>query len=588
MQNAPVVILGGGPAGLASAHELVKAGVTPVVLEKGDKVGGIARTESYKGYHFDIGGHRFFTKIDLIGQLWRDMLGDDFIKVSRMSRIYYEGRFYSYPLSIFNTLSNLGPVESARILFSYFRALVLPHREEETFEQWVSNRFGERLYRIFFKSYTEKVWGIPCGEIRAEWAAQRIKGLSLVSAVSNALFGSGNAKTLINEFDYPILGPGMMWSRFKDRVEDLGGVVHLHAEAVRLSHHDGMIQAVKYREGGETLEVGTYHVISTVPLNLLVEMLDPVPPEEVISAARGLSHRALVIVMLIVDREDLFPDQWIYVHSPDVMVGRIQNFRNWSGAMVPEPGRSSIGMEYFCDAGDLFWSKPDVELAEMAARELSLLGLADADDVVDSFVVRQPFAYPVYDRLYDRHLRVLRDYIGRFRNLQTIGRNGMHRYNNMDHSMLTGVLAAWNISGANHDLWAVNEESRYLEEHGDKEDIYFDRERVLSLTFARIDKLAFAFAVGFTTGLIFFIATMWLIIKGGPHVGAHLRLLAQFFYGYTVTVQGAFLAFAYSSFWGFLFGWLFAYVRNLFLAAYLYKVRKKAEYMTLRDFFDNL
>jgi hypothetical protein len=292
--------------------------------------------------------------------------------------------------------------------------------------------------------------------------------------------------------------------------------------------------------------------------------------------------------MLIVDREDLFPDQWIYVHSPDVMVGRIQNFRNWSRAMVPEPGRSSIGMEYFCDAGDLFWSKPDGELAELAARELSLLGLADADDVVDSFVVRQPFAYPVYDRLYDRHLRVLRDYIGRFRNLQTIGRNGMHRYNNMDHSMLTGVLAARNISGASHDLWAVNEESRYLEERGGKKDIYLGREETLSLAFARIDKLAFAVAVGFTTGLIFFIATIWLIIKGGPHVGAHLKLLAQYFYGYTVTVEGAFLAFAYSSFWGFLLGWLFAYVRNLFLACYLYKVRKKAEYLTLRDFFDNL
>ncbi len=584
MQDCPVVILGGGPAGLAAAHELAQAGAAPIILEKGDRVGGIARTESYKGYHFDIGGHRFFTKIDQVDRLWREMLGDDFIKVPRLSRIFYKGRFYSYPLSIANTLANLGPAESLLILFSYLNAMASPRIDEETFEQWVTNRFGRRLYLTFFKTYTEKVWGIPCSEIRADWAAQRIKGLSLVSAVSNAIFGANNTKSLISQFDYPLLGPGMMWQRFSESIEAGGGRVRLNAEAVGLAHGGGVITGVTYRENGTTLRLDPGQLISTVPLPQLVAMLDPAPPAEVVAAARALSYRSFLQVVLIVKRTDLFPDQWIYVHSQDVMVGRIQNFRNWSGAMVPDPGKSSIGMEYFCNAGDEFWSKPDAELAAIAGRELAFLGLAAEGDVTDSFVVRQPFAYPVYDQGYEAHLSVVREYLGSFANLQTIGRNGMHRYNNMDHSMLTGMLAARNIGGERHDLWGVNEESQYLEEGG----VSPATKQALARTFARMDKLAFAVAVGFTAGLLFFTATIWLVIKGGPHVGAHLKLLAQYFYGYTVTVRGAFLAFAYSAFWGFLLGWLFAYLRNLSIAVYLYRVRRKAELVTLRDFFDHL
>jgi len=464
MHDDRVVILGAGPAGLAAAHELVNSGDSPVLLEKGDKVGGIARTETYKGYYFDIGGHRFYTKIDLVDRLWREMLGGDFIKVSRISRIFYKGRFYTYPLSIINTLANLGLAESMLILLSYCKVLISPRPKEETFEQWVSNRFGKRLYRTFFKTYTEKVWGIPCSEITAEWASQRIKGLSLVSTVSNALFGSNNTKSMISEFDYPVLGPGMMWQRFKERIDAGGGEVCLNAEALKLSHQHGLITDVTFREGESMRHLSVGHLISSVPINSLIAMLDPQPPADVVEAARSLSYRAFIIVVLIVDCEYLFPDQWIYVHSRDVLVGRIQNFKNWSAAMVPEPGKSSIGMEYYCNAEDEFWLKSDAELAAMAARELALLGLASADDVLDSFVVRQPFAYPVYDRDYDKHLRILRDFISTIGNLQSIGRSGMHRYNNMDHSLLTGVLAARNIGSAQHNLWEMNEESQYLEE----------------------------------------------------------------------------------------------------------------------------
>jgi len=347
---------------------------------------------------------------------------------------------------------------------SYVNAQVRPYSQEETFEQWVSNRFGRRLYQTFFQTYTEKVWGIPCNRIRADWAAQRIRGLSLVAAVANALFGGQKAKTLINEFNYPLRGPGMMWQRFHEVVEAGGGQVRLNAEAVGLRHENGNIVGVCCAVGDETVEIPAGHLISSMPVTRLVALLDPKPPEQVLAAASGLSYRAFVIVGLIVDKKDLFPDQWIYVHDPDIRVGRIQNFKNWSAAMVPDPHKTSLGMEYFCTQGDETWTIPDAYFIALASRELAQLGLVEAADVVDGFVVRQPNAYPVYDKAYSIHLKVIRDYLRTTDNLQTIGRNGMHRYNNMDHSMLTGFLAAQNIIGAHHDLWQVNEEEAYLEE----------------------------------------------------------------------------------------------------------------------------
>ncbi len=464
MQNNSTIIIGAGPAGLTAAYELVKHGIKPVVLEKGDKVGGISRTETYKGYLFDIGGHRFFTKVEEVQQLWHEVLGDEFIKVPRLSRIYYRGRFFNYPLSAFNTLSNLGIVESGLILLSYLKAKLRPSAVEDNFEQWVCNRFGERLYKTFFKTYTEKVWGIPCNEIQAEWAAQRIKGLSLTTAIINALFGSNNTKTLIKEFEYPLLGPGMMWQRFKEAVEEKGGEVHLNTKVLRIEREGNKIKKVIAERDNNLIQLRGENFISSMPVTALVQRFDPPPPKEVLEASRSLKYRDFLIVALVVNRKDLFPDNWIYIHSPNVKVGRIQNFKNWSVAMVPDQNKTCLGMEYFCHAGDGLWSMSDADLIKLATRELESLGLANAGDVEDGTIIRQPKAYPVYDQDYRKHLQVIQDYLATIENLQTVGRNGMHRYNNQDHSMLTALLAAKNIMGEEHDLWEVNTERSYHEE----------------------------------------------------------------------------------------------------------------------------
>jgi len=464
MANHPaVIIIGAGPAGLAAAYELIQRDIRSVVLERADKVGGLARTETYKSYRFDMGGHRFYTRVEAVQRLWEKMLGDDFLTVSRLSRIHYRGRFFHYPLELFDALSNLGVVESALILLSYLQARLRPHPREETFEQWVANRFGQRLYETFFKTYTEKVWGIPCHQIQAEWAAQRIKGLSLKAAISNALWGTDQAQSLIRQFHYPILGTGMMWQRLQTAVEARGGRVWRGVEAIRLERDDGRISGVVARCGRDLQRMAADHVISSMPLAELVARLDPLPPEDVIRAARGLRHRDLILVGLIVNQAHLFPDNWVYVHSPEVRVGRVQNFRSWSAAMVPDPRKSGLGLEYFCSEGDDLWTMSDAELVGLASSELASLGLADIGDVEDGVVFRQRQAYPVYDREYRQHLEVIRRFLATVRNLQTIGRNGMHRYNNMDHSMLTGMLAARNLLGEKHDLWSVNAEPSYSE-----------------------------------------------------------------------------------------------------------------------------
>ncbi|MBN2060677.1 MAG: NAD(P)/FAD-dependent oxidoreductase [Deltaproteobacteria bacterium] len=585
MDNKEIIIIGAGPAGLAAAHEFIKQGLRPIILEKNDKVGGLARTESYKGFNFDLGGHRFFTKHSKINRLWHEMLGEEFISVPRMSRIYYNGRFFNYPLEIINVFFNLGIPEIIFMLASYVKAQVRPYSFEDTFDQWVSNRFGRRLYETFFKTYTEKVWGIKCTNIKADWASQRIKNLSLMAAVIDAMLGTQKARTLIHEFNYPLKGPGMMWQRFREIIDANDGQILLNTELTGLKHENGPIIYAEYKKGNNIFQLPVEHLISTIPINQFVALLEPKAPEKVISSANSLSYRSFIIVMLIIKKEDLFPDQWIYIHSPDVKVGRIQNFKNWSWAMVPDQGKTSVGMEYFCDEDDETWHLSDNMLAEMASCELSRLGLADKEDVLDSFVVRQPDAYPVYDIEYKNNLNVIKDYLETFDNIQTIGRSGMHRYNNIDHSMLTGILAAQNYAGANHDLWKINEEDEYLEE-GEKAEEKVLIEKVLGPSLARLDQFAFATAVGSATGFIVFIATIWLVIKGGPLIGPNLRLLSQYFIGYAVTVKGAFIAFGYSFFWGFLFGWLFAYLRNLFLGLYLFWIKKKTEILSFKDFFD--
>ncbi|MGD1899068.1 MAG: NAD(P)/FAD-dependent oxidoreductase [Phormidesmis sp.] len=467
------VVMGGGPAGLTAAYELAKHGNQSVVLEQADKVGGISRTETYKGYRFDIGGHRFFTKVGEVQAIWKEILGDEFIQVPRLSRIYYRGKFFDYPLSVASTLKNLGVVDSTLSVLSYLKSKVNgklnPGPEAENLEDWVVERFGNRLYRTFFKSYTEKVWGIPCNKIQAEWAAQRIKGLSLKKAVINAMFGSNDTKTLIKEFDYPIYGPGMMWERCQQILDEQESPVHLHTKVTKVEHDGKRVQRViatrKTSEGEETIELSGDNYVSSIPITALARCMDPAPPKAVIEAAKGLKYRDFLIVPLVIDIKDIFPDNWIYIHSPEFRVGRIQNFKNWSMAMVPDTSKTCVGMEYFCSEGDDIWEMSEEDLIALASKVIVGLGLVpDLSFVKDGTVIRQKKAYPVYDGAYRMHLDVIQKYLQQFDNLQTVGRNGMHRYNNQDHSMLTGLLAAKNILGEEHDLWNVNVERSYHED----------------------------------------------------------------------------------------------------------------------------
>ena len=466
-QGDRVVVIGAGPAGLTAAYLLAKAGHTVTVLEGDDIVGGISRTAQYRGFRFDIGGHRFFTKIEPVQALWEEILGDDFISVPRMSRIHYDGKYFDYPLKAFNALSGLGLINAVRIMLSYLHARFRPSPVEDNFEQWVSNRFGKRLYEIFFKTYTEKVWGIPCTEIRAEWAAQRIQGLSLARAILNATSlqrRSTTIKSLIDEFRYPRLGPGQMWEACRDRLHTMGSKVLMEHFVTTIETEGGRVTGVTANTPNGVHHFPADHVISTTDVRSLVRAIEPAVPAPVRAAAEGLRYRDFLVVALILDTERLFPDNWIYIHTPGVQVGRIQNFNNWSAAMVPEPGRTCLGMEYFCFQGDGLWESSDAELIALATREFEQLGLAPAGLVRDGTVIRMPKAYPIYDAEYREHLDNVRGWIDPIPNLHTVGRNGMHKYNNQDHSMLTAMMAVWNMQGAAHDIWAVNTDFEYHEE----------------------------------------------------------------------------------------------------------------------------
>lgn len=467
----PVLVLGAGPAGLTAGYLLAKQGKPVIVLESTDQVGGIARTQIRDGYRFDLGGHRFFTKVEEVDELWHEIMKEEFLKRPRQSRIYWNDKFLEYPLQGMDVIKKLGPVELTRCMASYLWAAIKPKGREESFEDWVSNRFGKRLYNHFFKTYTEKLWGVSASEIRAEWAAQRIKGLSFFSAAKSAFLGNrGNKiKSLISEFNYPRFGPGQMWEQMTADIHERGGEVRLNAPVTRLRVSDGRVTDVV--AGGETLSPS--HVISSLPLRTTVGITEPEAPVEVRDAARGLRYREFLTVLLVIGGEDLFPDNWIYIHQPGVRVLRIQNFKSWSPFMVPNDTDASIGMEYFCFEGDDLWNMADDDLVAMASREIEQLHLAHANNVKFGFVERVHKAYPIYDELYGERVATIRSWLETIPNLTQVGRNGLHRYNNSDHSMLTAMRAVDNILlGTHHDIWAVNAESVYHEEHQENEDPY--------------------------------------------------------------------------------------------------------------------
>ncbi len=462
-----VVVIGAGPGGLTAAYELGRRHVPVTVVEATDAVGGISRTEQREGWRFDLGGHRFFTKVPEVRRLWREFLpAEDFLSRPRLSRIMYRGKLFDYPLKPLRALRQLGPVEALRCLSSFAWARLRPPVDQSNFEGWVAARFGQRLYQVFFKTYTEKVWGVPATEIQADWAAQRIKNLNLANAVLSAFkpAGRGTITTLIDRFDYPKLGPGMMWERARDLVVEQGGEVLMSTPVVAVEHHGGRATAAVVTDGTGERRLPARAIVSTMPLADLVRAMRPPPPRHVLAAADGLRHRDFLTVALVVPAAAGFPDNWVYVHTPGVRVGRVQNFGSWSPYLVKE-GRTCLGLEYFVNEGDDLWTRGDAELVDLATRELDQLGLVDGAAVERGYVVRVPKAYPVYDEGYAERVAVLRGWVeANVPNVHPVGRNGMHKYNNQDHSMLTAMLAAENILGARHDVWRVNVEADYHEE----------------------------------------------------------------------------------------------------------------------------
>ncbi|WP_363350367.1 NAD(P)/FAD-dependent oxidoreductase [Methylocystis echinoides] len=469
------IIIGAGPAGLTAAYTLAKQGRGALVLEQDPVyVGGISRTASYKGFLFDIGGHRFFSKSKEIVDLWNEILPDDFLERPRLSRIYYRGKFYAYPLKAFEALKNLGLVESALCMASFAYAKAFPVKSPRTFHAWVRNQFGERLFGIFFKTYTEKVWGMGCDEISADWAAQRIKGLSLGAAIADGLRrslglrrgGEPGAKTLIESFRYPRRGPGMMWDACARKMQDMGGRLLMGRRVESLAYDESAkLWTVSATDSTGAIEVfHARHVMSSAPLRDLVNAITPTPLS--LFNARALAYRDFLTVVLIGRPQQELPDNWIYIHDPSVKVGRVQNFRSWSPEMIPDGVSTCLGLEYFCFEGDGLWSARDEDLIDLAKREIGQIGLMAPDDVTDACVVRQAKAYPVYDEAYAQNVEAIRREIAtRFPTLHPIGRNGMHKYNNQDHAMMTGMLAALNVVRDEElfDVWQVNEDAEYSE-----------------------------------------------------------------------------------------------------------------------------
>lgn len=468
-----VIIVGAGPAGLSAAYKLVNRGQSVTILEADPEyVGGIARTVLKNGYRFDVGGHRFFTKSIEVNRFWKEILPEDFLVRPRSSRIYYDGKFYDYPLRPFQALFRLGFFNSIHCVFSFLRAKIFPKRNPKSFEEWVSNQFGSRLFGIFFKSYTEKVWGMKCQEISADWAAQRIAGLSLANLIISGIlkpFKKASMKTLTSEFFYPRLGPGMMWEACAKKVRAAGGNIVMGARVVHCKWNNGMWDVTFESSSGdvvkrETIRAGS--LVSSAPIGQLIPAIDNQISQSTIKAAQGLRYRNFLTVVLIFDGICELRDQWIYIHDPKLKVGRIQNFRAWSPDLIPHANHQSFGLEFFCWEHDEFWKLDNEALIALAKKEFASIPLASGLQFLDAHVVRQPKAYPVYDEGYEKKVETIRTEIEtRFPSFYFVGRNGMHRYNNQDHAVMTGFLAAENIckKSRHFNSWKVNQDAEYHE-----------------------------------------------------------------------------------------------------------------------------
>jgi protoporphyrinogen oxidase len=470
MQKKAIGIIGAGPSGLTAAYLLAKAGQRITVFESDPKyVGGISRTESYKGYLFDIGGHRFFSKSKEVEDFWTEILANDMLDRPRSSRIYYNKNFFSYPLAATEALTKLGIVESVLCVMSYIKAKLFPVKNPVNFEDWVVNQFGQRLFNIFFKTYTEKVWGISCKEISADWAAQRIKGLSLSSAIKNALFKPKQTrdkdkliKTLIDTFRYPKYGPGMMWEVCAEKCKQMGVEILMNegVSGINLSASEWSVKTNSGKNFG-----GFDFILSSAAMAQIVPFIFPELPTPAVEAAKQLKYRDFITVVLILKDKNKFNDNWIYIHDPSVKVGRVQNFKSWSPYMVPDASMACYGLEYFCFEGDGMWTSTDETLIELGKKEIEQIGLANAVDITDGYVVRQKKAYPVYDHFYSAHVETIKMALQEYKGLYLMGRNGMHKYNNQDHSMMTAMLAVKNIIAGEdvYDLWNVNQDAEYHE-----------------------------------------------------------------------------------------------------------------------------
>lgn len=452
------LIIGAGPAGLSAGYELAAKGkVSVCILEAADSLGGLAKTILKNGMYFDLGGHRFFTKSEIINKLWYELMNGDFLVRNRLSHIYYNENFFYYPLRPLDALSKVGPIESLRILISFISARFSP-LDESSFESWVSNRFGKRLFEIFFKNYTEKVWGIECSQISPEWAAQRIKNLSLSKIILQIFFKRrGKFTSLIEQFNYPKYGPGMMWYRMKEKIEeDSNSNVFLNHEVIKIKDIKSDSISLEIKNDNGIKEFSCRYLISSMALRDFFSILPKdfeIDTQKIMSTLR---YRSLMTVILVLDKSNLFLDNWIYIHSENVRVGRIQNFNNWSPYLIPDKNITCLGLEYFTFESDELWNKQDNEIIDLASAELEKLGFAPKKIVKQGFVYRTPKAYPMYIGEYKKAIEAAKEFSRKYHNIQFIGRNGQHRYNNMDHSMLAGVYSAQNILGANNDVWSVN------------------------------------------------------------------------------------------------------------------------------------